>query len=332
MKTNDISSTSEEELNLRPRGLFEFQGQERIKDHLKILLTSAKKRKKPAPHMLFTGPPGLGKTTLANIVAWEMNGDIYTTSGPALEKPGDLAGTLINLKEGDIFFIDEIHRLHPSVEEFLYPAMEDFKIDILVENNGTTKTLRMDIAPFTLVAATTKPGNISNPLRSRFLFIHKLQPYSKEELTQVLLRSANKMQVCLCEQAAEQIALRARGSPRIANNLLLWIRDFCLSVKDTYTINLENSLSALQRIGVDEHGLCPTDRKILEKLVIEYKGGPAGLSTLSTTCGEDPATLEDLYEPYLIEQGFIQRTPNGRVATEKAKRFIENHIALKNNP
>jgi Holliday junction DNA helicase RuvB len=313
---------------LRPSALKNFLGQEAIKQRIEVTLTATKIRNGILPHQLLAGPPGLGKTTLAQILATEMGRELRITSGPSLEKPGDLAGTLVGLKEGDVLFIDEIHRMPSVVEEFLYPAMEDQKLDILVgEAGGTSKTIRIPLAHFTLIGATTKPGSLSGPLRSRFQTIHKLEPYTSEELAQIASASAERLGITLHTEAAQELARRARGTPRIVNNHLLWVRDYALAAsqqhqegkpKDPSIIDPETAAAALTMINVDASGLDPTDRNLLEKLVLAFKGGPVGLSSLAVACGEDPQGVEEMNEPYLISQGYIKRTHNGRVALGKA--------------
>jgi Holliday junction DNA helicase RuvB len=309
--------------SLRPQTFEEYIGQENTKEILKIAIYSAKTRQKPLPHQLFSGPPGLGKTTLAQIIANEMGSNVKITSGPTLEKPGDIAGTLIGLEKGDILFIDEIHRLHPTLEEFLYPAMEDKKLDILIPGeNGSNKTLRIDLADFTLIGATTKPGSLTGPLRSRFQTQHKLEPYSLKELTQIVINTAARLPYKIEETAAEEIARRSRNTPRIANNHLLWVRDFCITeARETITKTLAKT--ALNKIGTNDTGLTKTDTALLHALVTQYNGGPVGLQTLALACGEDAAGVEEIQEPYLIQNQFIKRTAQGRVALEKAYILFE---------
>jgi holliday junction DNA helicase RuvB len=304
--------------SLRPDKLKHFLGQEAIKSRLSITLKATKGRGECLPHQLLAGPPGLGKTTLAQILAHEMGCDIKITSGPSLEKPGDLAGTLVSLEENDILFIDEIHRLSPVVEEFLYPAMEDRKLDILLDEGGATKTMRINLKPFTLIGATTKPGALSAPLRSRFQTIHKMEMYTNEELKSIVLQSAEKLDVVLHEKAAKAISKRSRGTPRTANNQLLWVRDYVAAVQDSKLIDEETTLAALKEIDVDEHGLDSTDRKILETLVTTFKGGPVGIASLAISCGEESSTIEDIHEPFLISEGYIKRSATGRIALKKA--------------
>jgi Holliday junction DNA helicase RuvB len=304
---------------LRPQRLEDFLGQEEIKERLRITISAAKSRGESLPHQLFAGPPGLGKTTLATILSQEMGTNIKITSGPSLEKPGDLAGTLVSLESGDILFIDEIHRLSPVIEEFLYPAMEDRKLDILVDSDQGTKSIRIDLNAFTLIGATTKPGSLSSPLRSRFQTIHRLELYTNEEIEKIALQSSQKLDLSLHPSAAKEIALRARGTPRTANNHLLWARDFATAKHGTEIIDKELILKALETISIDKGGLDKTDRKILEILCKNFQGGPVGLSSLGVACGEDPLAIEEMHEPYLISQGYLKRTPQGRIALNKTR-------------
>lgn len=313
---------SAEPANLRPEKLDRFLGQEAIKRRIAITLAATKSRGETLPHQLLAGPPGLGKTTLAQILAREMGSKIRITSGPSLEKPGDLAGTLVSLEAGDILFIDEIHRLSPVVEEFLYPALEDRKLDILVETDQTPRSIRIDLQPFTLIGATTKPGNLSAPLRGRFQTIHKMELYTTPELAAIVSQSAETLGMALHPQAADEIARRSRGTPRTANNHLLWIRDFASAVKESSTIDPATAVEALQEIQIDENGLDPTDWKILRTIVQIFKGGPVGLQSLAVSCGEDIASIEDMHEPYLISEGYIKRGPQGRTATDKAHTLV----------
>ena len=304
--------------NLRPQSLADFVGQKDLKKRLSITLDACLQRQDILPHQLLAGPPGLGKTTLAQILAHELHAKITITSGPSLEKPADLAGTLVGLEKGDILFIDEIHRLSPVVEEFLYPAMEDRKLDILIDTDTGQKALRIDLQPFTLVGATTRPGRLSAPLRSRFQTLHKLELYQNDELAQIVHDSAKKLGLEISHSACLEIAKRSRGTPRTANNNLLWTRDYVLSLSQTQTISTEQAKKALEEIHIDEHGLDATDRKILQTLCQTFRGGPVGLNSLAISCGEDPETLEDIHEPFLISEGYIKRTPQGRMALEKS--------------
>jgi Holliday junction DNA helicase RuvB len=306
-----------EPISLRPKRLGDFVGQKDLKKRLTITLDACLHRQDILPHQLLAGPPGLGKTTLAQILAEELQAQIKITSGPSIEKPADLAGTLVSLEKGDILFIDEIHRLNPVVEEFLYPAMEDRKLDILIEAEGGQKSLRIDLQPFTLIGATTRPGKISSPLRSRFQTIHKLELYQTDELAEIIHKSATKLGLEIEGNACIEIAKRSRGTPRTANNNLLWTRDFVLSESQTETITTQSAQKALEEIQIDENGLDATDRKILKTLCQTFRGGPVGLNSLAISCGEDPETLEDMHEPFLIAEGYIKRTPQGRMALEK---------------
>lgn len=307
--------------SLRPETLNDFQGQSELKKRILITLEASKSRKECLPHQLFAGPPGLGKTTLATILAKEMGAEIKITSGPSLEKPGDLATTLVSLDAHDILFIDEIHRLSPVIEEFLYPAMEDRKLDILVEGEGGPKSIRIDLKPFTLIGATTKPGNLSSPLRGRFQTIHRLELYNLQELQEIVVQSAKKLSVGIDPDAALEIAIRSRGTPRTANNHLLWVRDYATAKLKTNHISKSCALEALDAISIDKEGLDPIDRKILDTLCKVFGGGPVGVQSLSVACSEDPASIEDMHEPYLISQGYLKRTPQGRVASSKTRKL-----------
>lgn len=307
---------------LRPESLDDFQGQEELKKRLLITLEASKSRGECLPHQLFAGPPGLGKTTLATILAKEMGAEIKITSGPSLEKPGDLATTLVSLEENDILFIDEIHRLSPVIEEFLYPAMEDAKLDILVEGEGGPRSIRIDLKPFTLIGATTRPGNLSAPLRGRFQTIHRLELYNLEELKNIIEQSAKKLSITIDPEAAKEIAIRARGTPRTANNHLLWVRDYASAKLKTSHVSKEGALESLNAISIDKEGLDPVDRKILSTLCSIFGGGPVGIQSLSVACSEDPLSIEDMHEPYLIAQGYLKRTPQGRVASDKTREIF----------
>ena len=303
--------------SLRPQTLDDYIGQEKAKQNLKIYIAAAKQRKDALDHVLFYGPPGLGKTTLAGIIANEMGVHMKVTSGPAIEKPGEMAAILNNLQEGDVLFVDEIHRLNRQVEEVLYPAMEDFAIDIMIGKGATARSIRLDLPHFTLVGATTRAGLLTAPLRDRFGVIHHLEFYTEEELKAIILHSARILGVEIDEEGASEMAKRSRGTPRLANRLLKRVRDFA-QVKYDGKITGQVAAFALDLLEVDRCGLDQTDRYILDTLITKFQGGPVGLDTLAAAIGEDAGTIEDVYEPYLIQNGFIMRTPRGRVATERA--------------
>ncbi len=300
---------------LRPKTLAEYVGQSKIKEHLLIYIEAASKRKESLGHTLLHGPPGLGKTTLAHIMAREMGTQLRITSGPAIEKPGDLASLLTNIEQGDVLFIDEIHRLRPAIEEVLYSAMEDFAIDLVIGKGPTARSMRLDVKPFTLVGATTKAGSMSAPLRDRFVHNFKLSFYSHPEMEQIVERSARILTVDLEGGVAEHLAGCCRATPRIANRLVRAVRDFA-QVQNEKVISPDRAKETLLSLGIDERGLDATDREILQSLIEKFSGGPVGLSTLATTIAEEEDTLEDVYEPYLIQQGYLQRTPKGRMATQ----------------
>ena len=303
--------------SLRPQRLEEYIGQKKTKDMLKIYIKAAKQREECLDHVLFYGPPGLGKTTLAGIIANEMDVNLKVTSGPAIEKPGEMAAILNNLQEGDILFVDEIHRLNHQVEEVLYPAMEDYAIDIMIGKGATARSIRLNLPHFTLVGATTRAGLLSAPLRDRFGVTNHLEFYSVEELTTIILRSAEVLHVQTDREGAIEIARRSRGTPRLANRLLKRVRDFA-QVKYQGMITKEVASFALDLLEVDQYGLDQVDRKILRTLIVQYQGGPVGIETLAASIGEDAGTIEDVYEPYLLKNGFIQRTPRGRIVTDHA--------------
>ena len=309
------------ENNLRPSSLKEYIGQRKVKDNLKVYIDAARLRREPLDHVLFYGPPGLGKTTLACIIAEEMGVDIKITSGPAIEKPGEMAAVLNNLKEGDVLFVDEIHRLNRQVEEVLYPAMEDFAIDIMIGKGASAKSIRLDLPKFTLVGATTRAGLLTAPLRDRFGVISKLEFYDIEELRDIIIRSSAVLGVDIDEAGATELARRSRGTPRLANRLLKRVRDFA-QVKYDGIITKEVASDALDILEVDRYGLDNGDRTILNTIIEKFCGGPVGLDTLAAALGEDAGTLEDVYEPYLIKNGFINRTTRGRVATELAYKHL----------
>jgi len=306
-----------EEAGLRPRSLAEFVGQAQLVEHLSIVLQAARGRRQPVDHLLFAGPPGLGKTSLAGIVATEMGVGLRVTSGPVLARAGDLAALLTDLQEGDVLFIDEIHRLHRSVEEVLYPAMEDAKLDILIGKGPTARSIRLDLPHFTLVGATTRTGLVAGPLRDRFGFVGRLDLYAPDELQAIVARSARILGVQVDPEGAARIAERARGTPRIANRLLRRVRDF-VEVRGDGVVTEAAATAGLDKFGVDGLGLDKVDRAILDALCVRFSGHPVGLTTLSQCVGEETDTIEDAYEPYLLQQGLIQRTPRGRVATARA--------------
>lgn len=302
---------------LRPQYLNEFIGQEALCARLEIAVTAARDRKEPLGHSLFFGPPGLGKTTLAHIIAKSMGTQLTVTSGPSIEKPGDLAGVLTNLKFGDILFIDEIHRMPKSAEEYLYSAMEDFSLDLMIDTGPNARSVQVKLNPFTLVGATTRSGLLSAPMRSRFPVSFRLDYYEPSTLSQITRRSAAILHLTLTEEASLEIAKRARGTPRIANNLLRWVRDFA-QIQKRQTIDLNLTRAALEMLTIDERGLDEMDKKILNVIIDHHDGGPVGLNNLAAACGEEPHTIEEVYEPFLILQGMIKRTPRGRCVTSAA--------------
>lgn len=315
----ELENRQEEKLenSLRPQTLEEYIGQSKVKENMKIYIEAAKKRGDALDHCLFYGPPGLGKTTIANIIANEMKSNIKITSGPAIEKPGDLAAILTTLCENDVLFIDEIHRLSKNVEEILYPALEDFTLDIVIGTGPSAKSIRIDLPKFTLIGATTKAGSLTTPLRDRFGIIHKLELYSPEDLSTIVKRSAKILEVNIDDASAMEIARRSRGTPRIANRLLKRVRDYALVLGDG-EITLKITKHALNQLEIDDLGLDETDRKILEIMINQYQGRPVGIETIATTLGDEVDTIEDVYEPYLIQIGFIARTPRGRMAMPPA--------------
>jgi Holliday junction DNA helicase RuvB len=319
----ELEDVKEERMenSLRPKLLKEYIGQDKVKENMKIYIEAAKKRGEPLDHVLLYGPPGLGKTTLANIISNEMKSNIKITSGPAIEKPGDLAALLTGLNQFDVLFIDEIHRLNKSVEEILYPALEDYVLDIIIGTGASAKSIRLDLPKFTLIGATTKAGSLTTPLRDRFGIVHRLELYEIKDLSTIVKRSAKILEIEIDEDSSIEIARRSRGTPRIANRLLKRVRDYALVLGDG-NINLEITKHALNKLEIDEIGLDNIDRKILETMIITYRGRAVGLETLAATIGEEVDTLEDVYEPYLIQIGYITRTPRGRMATPLAYKHI----------
>ena len=302
---------------IRPESISEYIGQSDVKENIKVFVSAAKMRKEALDHVLLYGPPGLGKTTLAFIIAHELGTNIKTASGPSIEKSGDLAAILSSLEPGDVLFIDEIHRMPRYIEEILYPAMEDFSLDIIVGSEGNSRNIKIDLPPFTLVGATTRAGDLTAPLRDRFGIIHKLQFYTVEELTDIVKRTARVLDVEIDEDAAVELAKRSRGTPRIANRLFKRVRDFAM-VKGNGTVTLEITEEALSRLKVDKMGLDNTDRDLLKAIIEKFNGGPVGVEALSSSIGEEVTTIEDVYEPYLLQMGLLKRTARGRVATDKA--------------
>lgn len=321
LSARTLSAEDETERSLRPHRLDEYVGQENVKELLKVYIEAAKQRGDALDHVLLYGPPGLGKTTLANIIAAEMGVSIRITSGPALEKTGDIVALLTNLQEGDILFIDEIHRLSRTVEEVLYPAMEDFEFDIIIGKGPSARSIRFDLPKFTLIGATTRSGQLTSPFRDRFGVLFRLELYTIKELAQIVTRSADILGIKIEPQGAEEIASRSRGTPRIANRLLKRVRDFAQIMGDG-TITKAIAQSALLKLNIDEIGLDNTDRNMLEAMIRSFGGGPVGLDTLAAMIGEEAITIEDFYEPYLMQLGFINRTPRGRVVTPAAYKHL----------
>lgn len=314
---NLSSAEKEAEKALRPAAFEDFSGQESVIDNLRVFVMAAKQRQEALDHVLLHGPPGLGKTTLAHIISNDLGVNIKITSGPVLDKPGDLAGLLTNLEPYDVLFIDEIHRLSPVVEEYLYSAMEDYKIDIMLDSGPSARTVQIKLNPFTLVGATTRSGLLTSPLRARFGINSRLNYYKSDVLTKIINRSASILQIEIAPEAAFEIARRSRGTPRIANALLRRVRDFA-QIKGSGKIDLEIALYALKALNVDANGLDEMDHRILSAIIEKFKGGPVGITTISTAVGEESGTIEEVYEPFLIQEGYLQRTPRGREATEKA--------------
>jgi Holliday junction DNA helicase RuvB len=321
--TAAVLAPDEEELDgsLRPRSLEEFVGQERVKEQLAIALEAAKGRGEALDHVLLAGPPGLGKTSLAHIVRLELGVGLRSVAGPALERKGDMAAILTSLEERDVLFVDEIHRLNRAIEEILYPALEDFRLDIIVGQGPAARTLTLDLPPFTLVGATTRTGLLTTPLRDRFGMTYRLEHYEPEELARIVRRSARILDVEVADAAAEEIARRARGTPRVANRILRRVRDVA-EVRHDGAVTLEVAREALELLEVDAHGLERVDRELLGAIVKKFDGGPVGLSTLAVALGEEPDTIEDVYEPYLLQLGLVQRTPRGRVVTKLGRAYV----------
>jgi Holliday junction DNA helicase RuvB len=318
------------EIQLRPQALDDFQGQDSIRERLEVIITAAKQRNEPLGHCLFYGPPGLGKTTLANIISKTMGTNLVITSGPVLEKAGDLAGLLTNLKEGDILFIDEIHRLPRVVEEYLYPAMEDYALDLMIDSGPSARSVQVKLNKFTLIGATTRMGLLTGPMRSRFPFSCRLDYYDAKTLQGIILRSSKILHLTIDPEGAYEIATRARGTPRIANNLLRWVRDYA-QIKNNTKADKKTVEKALHMLSIDHKGLDEMDKKILEIIMDHYNGGPVGINTLGVALGEDADTLSDVYEPYLIMQGFLKRTPRGREVTPLAYEHLSRSVPAKFN-
>ena len=321
IEADDLNEEFEMEQVLRPKLFADFEGQDKIVDNLKVFIEAAKQRKDALDHVLLHGPPGLGKTTLANIIANELSVNIKTTSGPVLDKPGDLAGLLTNLEERDVLFIDEIHRLNPIVEEYLYSAMEDYQIDIMLESGPNARSVQIKINPFTLIGATTRSGLLTSPLRARFGINSRLEYYQLDLLSKIVNRSSSILDINIAKDAASEIARRSRGTPRIANAILRRVRDFA-QIKGDGSIDMKITQYSLDALNVDEHGLDEMDNRILSAIIDKFKGGPVGLTTIATAVGEQAGTIEEVYEPFLIMEGYLMRTPRGRQATELAFKHL----------
>jgi Holliday junction DNA helicase RuvB len=316
-----VDEDAQDEAGLRPRRLDEYIGQDRIRENLQVAIAAARLRTEPLDHVLLHGPPGLGKTTLAYVIANEMGVQVRATSGPAIEKPGDLVGIVTNLARGEVLFIDEIHRMAPTIEEILYPALEDYEVDIVIGQGPSARTVKVPLEPFTLIGATTRTGLLTSPLRSRFGITHRLEFYTPADLEEIVRRSARILAVPIEEAAASEIARRARGTPRIANRLLRRVRDYA-QVRASGRITLEAATAGLKLLEVDEHGFDEIDRKLLRTIIEKFDGGPVGLNTIAAAISEEKDAIEDIYEPFLIQIGFLDRTPRGRVATRHAYDFL----------
>ena len=324
--SSDELSSDDFEKNIRPATLKEYVGQKELKENLEVFIKACKMRNESLDHVLLYGPPGLGKTTLAHIIANELGTNIKTASGPSIEKSGDLAAILSTLEPGDVLFIDEIHRMPRYIEEILYPAMEDFELDIVVGSEGNSRNIKIDLPPFTLVGATTRAGDISSPLRDRFGIVSKLNYYTYKELEQIIKRTSNVLDFPIADEAAHELARRSRKTPRIANRLFKRVRDFAL-VDEAELITKDMTMKALLRLNVDAEGLDAIDIEYLEAIIKKFNGGPVGVETIATSIGEESSTIEDVVEPYLLQEGFVKRTPRGRMATEKAY----NHLKIDHN-